>query len=359
MTAAAPRDAPARRDVDIPRGRRGVFPDVDSAVQGGAPWPRSRTRRRRWRRASAGSTAMREAARAHVDELARLAVARDRLRPRRGQAEEEPAGDRKDARHRGAGAHRLVGRRRPDGRRAGQLRRHRLHHADHQPDRDHHQQRHRHGRGRQRGGVQRAPLRGAHVGVPGPPAQRGDRRGRRAGEPCSPASSGRRSRAPKALMRHPGVRLLVVTGGPGVVKAAMASGKKVIAAGPGNPPAVVDETADLDDRRGRTSSLGASIDNNILCTAEKEIVAVDVDRRRAAGTAGAQRAAWSSTNASCARWRRWCCSRRGGGVHANKDFVGKNAGRHRAPDRRHRGRRAAPAGRRRSTRSTRSCSWRC
>ena len=50
----------------------------------------------------------------------------------------------------------------------------------------------------------------------------------------------------EALMKHPGVRLLVVTGGPGVVKAAMGSGKKVIAAGPGNPPAVVDETADLD-----------------------------------------------------------------------------------------------------------------
>ncbi len=54
-----------------------------------------------------------------------------------------------------------------------------------------------------------------------------------------------------ALMQHPGVRLVVVTGGPGVVKAAMASGKKVIAAGPGNPPAVVDETADLDTRGGR------------------------------------------------------------------------------------------------------------
>ena len=50
----------------------------------------------------------------------------------------------------------------------------------------------------------------------------------------------------QTLMKHPGVRLLVVTGGPAVVKAAMDSGKKAIAAGPGNPPAVVDETADLD-----------------------------------------------------------------------------------------------------------------
>ena len=52
----------------------------------------------------------------------------------------------------------------------------------------------------------------------------------------------------QALMRHPGIRLLVVTGGPGVVKAAMDRGKRAIAAGPGNPPAVVDETADLDAR---------------------------------------------------------------------------------------------------------------
>ena len=77
-----------------------------------------------------------------------------------------------------------------------------------------------------------------------------------------------------ALMKHPGVRLVVVTGGPGVVKAAMASGKKTIGAGPGNPPAVVDETANL-GRAAAAIVKGASIDNNIICTAEKEIVAVD------------------------------------------------------------------------------------
>lgn len=76
------------------------------------------------------------------------------------------------------------------------------------------------------------------------------------------------------LMTHPLVRLVVVTGGPGVVKAAMASGKKVIGAGPGNPPAVVDETANL-GAAADAIIRGASIDNNIICTAEKEIVAVD------------------------------------------------------------------------------------
>ena len=78
----------------------------------------------------------------------------------------------------------------------------------------------------------------------------------------------------QALMIHPAVRLVVVTGGPAVVKQAMASGKKVIAAGPGNPPAVVDETANL-DRAAEAIVRGASLDNNIVCIAEKEIIAVD------------------------------------------------------------------------------------
>ncbi|MEZ4272673.1 MAG: aldehyde dehydrogenase family protein [Myxococcota bacterium] len=75
------------------------------------------------------------------------------------------------------------------------------------------------------------------------------------------------------LMRHPGIRVLVVTGGPAVVKEAMNSGKKVIAAGPGNPPVVVDETADL-EQAAEGICKGISLDNNIVCTAEKEILAV-------------------------------------------------------------------------------------
>ncbi len=76
------------------------------------------------------------------------------------------------------------------------------------------------------------------------------------------------------MMKHPAVRLLVVTGGPGVVKAAMQSGKKVVAAGPGNPPVVVDATADI-PRAGRYIVEGASFDNNIVCVCEKEIFAVE------------------------------------------------------------------------------------
>jgi acyl-CoA reductase-like NAD-dependent aldehyde dehydrogenase len=75
------------------------------------------------------------------------------------------------------------------------------------------------------------------------------------------------------LMAHPGIRLLVVTGGPAVVRAAMQSGKKVIAAGPGNPPVVVDETADVPSA-ARDIIAGATLDNNIVCIAEKVIIAV-------------------------------------------------------------------------------------
>ena len=75
------------------------------------------------------------------------------------------------------------------------------------------------------------------------------------------------------MMKHPKVRLLVVTGGPAVVAVAMKSGKKVIAAGPGNPPTVVDETADL-EQAARDIVTSASTDNNIICVVEKNIIVV-------------------------------------------------------------------------------------
>jgi len=77
----------------------------------------------------------------------------------------------------------------------------------------------------------------------------------------------------QAIMEHPGVNILTVTGGAGVVKAAMSSGKRAICAGPGNPPVVVDETCDV-DQAGRDIVRGASFDNNIICTDEKELFVV-------------------------------------------------------------------------------------
>jgi acyl-CoA reductase-like NAD-dependent aldehyde dehydrogenase len=76
------------------------------------------------------------------------------------------------------------------------------------------------------------------------------------------------------IMRHDDVNLLTVTGGIGVVREAMQSGKRAVCAGPGNPPAVVDETADL-DQAGRDIVLGASFDNNIICIDEKETIVVE------------------------------------------------------------------------------------
>lgn len=76
-----------------------------------------------------------------------------------------------------------------------------------------------------------------------------------------------------ALCKHPHVKLLCVTGGPAVVAAAMKTGKRAICAGPGNPPVVVDETADL-DAAARAIIQGASYDNNLLCIGEKEVFVV-------------------------------------------------------------------------------------
>ena len=79
----------------------------------------------------------------------------------------------------------------------------------------------------------------------------------------------------EALFVHPGIHLLVVTGGEAVVEAARKiTNKRLIAAGAGNPPVVVDDTADL-VRAAKSIYDGASFDNNIICCDEKEIIAVD------------------------------------------------------------------------------------
>jgi aldehyde dehydrogenase len=76
------------------------------------------------------------------------------------------------------------------------------------------------------------------------------------------------------MCRHEAVRILLVTGGPGVVKAAMQTGKRAICAGPGNPPVYVDDTACM-KRAAKAIIQGASYDNNLLCIGEKEIFALD------------------------------------------------------------------------------------
>jgi aldehyde dehydrogenase len=75
------------------------------------------------------------------------------------------------------------------------------------------------------------------------------------------------------IFNHRDVKLICVTGGPAVARAALKCGKRAVVAGPGNPPVVVDETADL-DRAARSIIQGGAYDNNLLCIAEKEVFVV-------------------------------------------------------------------------------------
>src|SRR5947209_15922214 len=78
----------------------------------------------------------------------------------------------------------------------------------------------------------------------------------------------------QAIFDHRDVKMLCVTGGPAVGRAALRSPKRAIVAGPGNPPVVVDETADLDNA-ARSIIIGGAYDNNLLCIGEKEVFAVE------------------------------------------------------------------------------------
>src|SRR5207245_386951 len=79
----------------------------------------------------------------------------------------------------------------------------------------------------------------------------------------------------QAIFDHRDIKMLCVTGGPAVGRAALRSPKRAIVAGPGNPPVVVDETADLDNA-AQSIIAGAAYDNNLLCIGEKEVFAVAV-----------------------------------------------------------------------------------
>ena len=321
--AESPVPPPRRREVDVPRGRRGVFPDVESAVKAARRGHEQNEAapletRRRW------IEAFRSCARAHVDELARLAVAEtgygraedkqkknclaiDKTPGTEGLAPVAWSGDdgltiverasygvigaitpttnpTETIINNGlgmvAGGNAVVFNAHPYAARTSAYLIHLLNEAM------------------------------AAAGAPEPMLTCVER-------PTIESAS--------AVMSHPGVRLVVVTGGPGVVKAAMASGKKVIAAGPGNPPAVVDETADLDTAAAGIVE-GASVDNNILCTAEKEVVAV-------ASIADALRDRLARHACLILNERQLKALEKvvlhpssSGGVNANKDFVGKNAG---------------------------------
>ncbi len=127
----------------------------------------------------------------------------------------------------------------------------------------------------------------------------------------------------KTLFEHKYVELLSVTGGPFMVEMAMKYPKKIIAAGPGNPPALVDETADL-QLAAEEITQSAAYDNNILCIAEKEIFVVESvfeTFMREMETAGNVRLTKEQMNQMAEKaleknGRHWIISR---------DFVGRNA----------------------------------
>jgi len=130
-----------------------------------------------------------------------------------------------------------------------------------------------------------------------------------------------------AVFKHPGVALLCVTGGPAVAKVAMQQAKRAIVAGPGNPPVVVDETAEL-DRAARCIIQGGAYDNNLLCISEKEVFVVDrvFDAMMAAmERAGAVRLNGSGVDALT----RVAITSAGEGQHRHdvpaRDFLGKDA----------------------------------
>ena len=81
-------------------------------------------------------------------------------------------------------------------------------------------------------------------------------------------------RTAKEIMEHPDIAMLVATGGASVVRAALSSGKKTIAAGPGNPPAIIDETADI-EQAAKHVIAGTSFDNNLLCIGEKALFVIE------------------------------------------------------------------------------------
>ena len=133
-----------------------------------------------------------------------------------------------------------------------------------------------------------------------------------------------------AMCQHEAVRLLCVTGGPGVVAAAMKTGKRAICAGPGNPPVYVDDTACL-TRAAKAIIQGASYDNNLLCIGEKEVFALENIADKLMNEMernGAVRLTKAQLDALTKAAFTFKPGEGGGCPHAsvNRDFIGKDPG---------------------------------
>jgi len=131
-----------------------------------------------------------------------------------------------------------------------------------------------------------------------------------------------------AICKNEFVRLLLVTGGPVVVKAAMQTGKRAICAGPGNPPVFVDDTACM-KRAAKAIIEGAAFDNNLLCVGEKEVFALENIADQLMGEMeknGAVRLTNAQLDALTKAAFTFKEGQGGGCAHAsvNKDFIGKD-----------------------------------
>ena len=129
-----------------------------------------------------------------------------------------------------------------------------------------------------------------------------------------------------AIAESEHVELMCITGGPGVVQAALKSGKRSICAGPGNPPVVIDETADL-NKAAEQIIQGAAYDNNLLCIGEKEVFVVEpvadafIDAMRRAGAFRLNEAQTEQLAATV------FTSKEGAGCAApvlNRDYIGRD-----------------------------------
>jgi len=132
-----------------------------------------------------------------------------------------------------------------------------------------------------------------------------------------------------AICQHEAVRLLLVTGGPAVVKAAMQTGKRAICAGPGNPPVVMDDTC-CPTRAARAIIQGAAYDNNLLCIGEKEVFVLENTADKLMTEMeknGAVRLTNAQLDALTKAAFTFTTEQGGGCAHAsvNKDFIGKDA----------------------------------
>lgn len=128
----------------------------------------------------------------------------------------------------------------------------------------------------------------------------------------------------QAIFDHREVRLLCVTGGPAVGRAALRSPKRAIVAGPGNPPVVVDETADLDNA-ARSIITGAAYDNNLLCIAEKEVFVVASVFDEMMDTMAKYKAVRLNADQIAKLTKAAFVPGEGGKVIVNKDLIGQDA----------------------------------